>query len=85
LWFILLWIFFAVIHKTEVKPEAGHHVTYVDNNENKTSKAAQVILSLLGIFLKSTMKQELEWLSQPVEMDDSESLKIVVLTRLIHE
>ena len=75
----------AVLLETKPQPNTGHHVTYVNDNEDKTGKATQIVLSLLGVLLEGTVKEKLQWLGQSVEVDKSEDLEAVVLSRFIHE
>jgi hypothetical protein len=51
---------FAVSLLPKSKPNTGHHVTNIDNVEDESSEASQVILSLLRVFLKDIVEQELE-------------------------
>ena len=43
----------AVLELSEIKPEASHHVTNVDDVEDETGEACKIILSLLGILFSS--------------------------------
>jgi hypothetical protein len=49
--------------ETEPQPDTGHHVAYINNDENEASKTTEIVLSLLGVLLEGTVKEELQWLS----------------------
>jgi hypothetical protein len=38
-------------------------MAYIDNDENEASKTTEIVLSLLGVLLEGTVKEELQWLS----------------------
>ena len=49
--------------ETEPQPDTGHHVAHIDNDENEAGKTTEIVLSLLGVLLEGTVKEELQWLS----------------------
>jgi hypothetical protein len=60
-------------------------MTDINNNENEAREATEIVLSLLRVLLEGTVKEELQWLSQSVEMDKSEYLEAIVFSGLIHK
>jgi len=76
---------FAIFLETEPQPDTGHHMTDVNDYENEASETTEIVLSLLRVLLEGTVKKELQWLGQSIEMDKSEDLEAVVFSGLIHE
>ena len=52
-------------------------MTRVDNVENESSKSSEIVLSLLGILLKNASQDDVQWLGQSINVDNSEALEPV--------
>lgn len=60
-------------------------MTNINDDEYESSESTEVVLSLFGVLLKSTVEKELQWLSKSVEVDQSEHLKSIVFSAFVHE
>lgn len=75
----------TIFLETEPQPDTGHHMTDINDDEDEASETTEIVLSLLRVLLEGTVKEELQWLGQSVEVNKSEDLEAVVFSGLIHE
>ena len=73
---------FALLAKEQ--PHAGHHVAGVDNVKDQPGERSEIILSFLRVLLERTSQNELERLSQSINMGHSEQLEPIVAHWLTH-
>jgi len=57
----------------------------IDDTQNEGAETGQIILSLLGVLLENTSQEELQWLDESHEVNESEHLQEVILEALIEE
>jgi hypothetical protein len=57
----------------------------VDDTKDERTEASKIILSLLRVLLEDASQEQLQWLHQSHEVDQSEDLKVVELEALIEE
>jgi hypothetical protein len=78
-WNILAWLL-----ETKIQPYACTKMVEEDDDQNQTGEYSQVILSLLGIFLKGEFQNKFEWMCDSAEMDNPDEFKTKELDTLIH-
>ena len=57
----------------------------IDDTKNQCAETGQIVLSLLGVLLQDATKDDLQWLGESHEVDESEHLEPVELESLVEE